>query len=229
MMRFFQSARRGQRPRERDLAAGWGTDFYIGHVDLGQFGRVDELPSACFGAVFVRRSAFEAIGPLDSGYGSFYEDVDWSFRCWYGGMKIVAAPDAIVYHKFGGSYLNRPKLKFVVRNRQRLVLKLFQGQGPPGLFEALSEGGPQERPVPGQTPAMGSGRGLRGGVRLARSPGFPGLWLKRRAVMSRKKRGVRELDVFRRNFLFYCCLTPSGNPRIDSSTLLGYYRWIRRD
>ena len=125
-------------------------------MDVGQFGGVDEVPSACFGAVFIRKSAFEAVGPLDRGYGSFYEDVDWSFRCWFGGLRIVAAPDAVVYHKFGGSYLSRPKLRFVVRNRQRLVLKLFRGKVRLGVSEALSEGGRQERPVAGRNAGNGS-------------------------------------------------------------------------
>ena len=113
---------------------GWGTDNYIGHVDVGQFRGLDELPSACFGAVFIPRRVFEEVGPVDRGYGSFYEDVDWSFRCWFAGKRIVAAPEAIVYHKFGGSYLSRPKLRFVARNRQRLVLKLFEGRVRPGCF-----------------------------------------------------------------------------------------------
>jgi GT2 family glycosyltransferase len=228
MMRFFQLRGVVNGLGNEIWPQGWGTDCYIGHVDLGQFGAVDELPSACFGAVFIRKSAFEAIGPLDRGYGSFYEDVDWSFRCWFGGMRIVAAADAVVYHKFGGSYLGRPKLKFVVRNRQRLVLKLFRGKVRLGFFRrylkedlkcVLSLAKRREWGTAGAYAAAYASL-------IAR---IPGIWLKRRAVMSRKKRGVRELDVFRRNFLFYCCLTPSGNTRIDSSTLLGCYRWTKAD
>jgi len=114
---------------------GWGTDNFIGHIDVGQFADLKEVPSACFGAVFLSRKALEAVGLLDESYGSFYEDVDWSFRCWMGGFRIVPQPKAVVYHKFGGSYLQRPKLKFVARNRQKLVLKLFQGKVMLGVFK----------------------------------------------------------------------------------------------
>jgi GT2 family glycosyltransferase len=225
MIRFFQLRGVVNGIGNEIWPHGWGSDSYIGHVDLGQFGKVDELPSACFGAVFIRKSAFEAIGPLDRGYGSFYEDVDWSFRCWYGGLRIVAAADAVVYHKFGGSYLSRPKLKFVVRNRQQLVLKLFRGKVRLGFLRRYLKEDVSSILSLAKRREWGSAGAYMAAYAslIAR---IPGIWLKRRAVMRRKKRGVRELDVFRRNFLFYCCLTPSGNTRIDSSTLLGCYRWV---
>ncbi len=105
---------------------GWGSDNFIGMVDVVQFSSLQEVPSACFGAVMVRREAVEDVGLLDEGYGSFYEDVDWSFRCWFKGWKIVPEVRAVVYHKFGASYPQGQKLRFALRNRFRLVLKLFQ-------------------------------------------------------------------------------------------------------
>jgi GT2 family glycosyltransferase len=203
---------------------GWGSDNFIGHVDVGQFGRLDELPSACFGAVFVRRSAFEEVGPLDRGYGSFYEDVDWSFRCRFSGRRIVAAPGAVVYHKFGGSYLDRPKLRFVARNRQRLVLKLFQGKVRPGVFRRyLQEDVKSALAFLKRRQWDMAGAYASAYVSLVLQ--LPGIFIKRRRVMRKKKKGLRELDVFRRNPVFYHCLTPAGQLRIDASVLLGYYRW----
>ncbi|MDH7514121.1 MAG: glycosyltransferase family 2 protein, partial [Clostridiales bacterium] len=118
----------GNQIRER----GWGSDNFIGCVDIGQFRGLTEVPSACFGAVLVRRKAVEDIGPLDPKYKSYYEDSDWSFRCWMRGWKIVPEVRALVYHKFGAHWKTMErKLKLVARNRLRLVLKLFQGRALP--------------------------------------------------------------------------------------------------
>jgi GT2 family glycosyltransferase len=103
----------------------WGSDNFIGAVDVGQFRQVELVPSACFAAVLILRKALERVGYLDGAYGSFYEDIDWSFRCWLAGFKIVTCSQAIVYHHFGSSYEEGKKLYFVCRNRLRLVLKLF--------------------------------------------------------------------------------------------------------
>jgi GT2 family glycosyltransferase len=225
MMRFFQLRGMVNGLGNEIWPHGWGSDNYIGHVDLGQFAGVDEVPSACFGAVFILRSAYDAVGPLDRGYGSFYEDVDWSFRCWFGGRRIVAAPDAIVYHKFGGSYPSRPKLKFVARNRQRLVLKLFQGKVRPGVFRRYL----QEDAKCVLSLLKRREWGMAGAYAAAYASLLtcvPGILVRRREAMRRKLRGVRETDVFRRNLVFYSCLTPLGHPRIDASVVFGYYRRV---
>jgi len=108
---------------------GWGSDNYIGAVDLGTFHDLVEVSSACFGAALIRKKALEDVGPLDEGYQAFYEDVDWSFRARRRGWRIVPESRAVVYHKFGASWKLRPeKLRFVVRNRLRLVLKTFDGK-----------------------------------------------------------------------------------------------------
>ncbi|MCX7973833.1 MAG: hypothetical protein N3B16_04960, partial [Candidatus Aminicenantes bacterium] len=103
----------------------WGSDNFIGAVDLGQLAQIKAVPSACFAAVLIFREALEKVGPLDDAYSSFYEDIDWSFRCWLNGFKIVPCSEAIVYHHFSSSYVGGQKLFFVCRNRLRLILKLF--------------------------------------------------------------------------------------------------------
>ncbi len=109
---------------------GWGSDAYIGHLDAGQFERTFEVFSACFGAALLRRSVLDEIGLLDAGFGiGYYEDSDWCFRARMAGYKIVAASQAVVYHKFSATMntLARTfKLKLVVRNRLRFALKNLQ-------------------------------------------------------------------------------------------------------
>jgi len=114
----------------------WGADQYFGLLDFGQFAALAEVGSACFGAVTVRRSAWERIRGLDPGYGSFYEDADWSFRARLAGYRLLAAPRARAYHAFGGSYPAGAKLALVVKNRQRFVLRSFSGRVRLGFLKA---------------------------------------------------------------------------------------------
>ena len=206
---------------------GWGTDNFIGHIDVGQFADLKEVPSACFGAVFLSRKALDAVGLLDESYGSFYEDVDWSFRCWMGGFRIVPQPKAVVYHKFGGSYLQRPKLKFVARNRQKLVLKLFKGRVMLGVFKRyLKE---DVRNFLGLVKKKDFGMAMAyPKAYISLGLGLIGTLGARRKAMKKKLPNLRELDVFRRNFDFYHAFDERGFPRLDASILLGHYRWVLR-
>jgi hypothetical protein len=83
-------------------AASWGTDNFIGHLDLGQFDRIGEVPSVCFAAALIRRAAWEAVGAADERFPMYYEDTEWSYRARLLGYRIVAAPGAVVQHVFGG-------------------------------------------------------------------------------------------------------------------------------
>jgi GT2 family glycosyltransferase len=103
----------------------WGSDNYMGLLDLGQFDGVSEVFSACFGAVLLRTSALAEIGLPDPGYFLYYEDADWCYRARLRGWSVVAAPAARVVHQFGASVSRQPdgfKLRLVVRNRLRFVL-----------------------------------------------------------------------------------------------------------
>ncbi len=204
---------------------GWGTDNFIYCVDIGQFKDLKEVPSACFGAVLLRREALEGVGPVDAGYGSFYEDVDWSLRCWFRGWRIVPAPGAVVYHEFGGSYPEGKKLFFAARNRLRMVLKLFQGRVMLGflknymredLFSLLS------------CVKNGNPHGVMAYMKayISLAVHAPEIFFKRQAVMRRKKKGMREREVLVKNPSFYCCLNPAWRmPEIDAAVIRRYYRW----
>jgi GT2 family glycosyltransferase/glycosyltransferase involved in cell wall biosynthesis len=109
----------------------WGTDNAIGHLDLGQFDHWEELPSACFAATLINRAAWQAVGPVDESFPMYYEDVEWCYRARLSGHKILPAPQAIIYHAFGGKVpggqadtLSPAKLRNVVYGRYRFAIKL---------------------------------------------------------------------------------------------------------
>jgi GT2 family glycosyltransferase len=134
---------------------GFGAPRYAGFVDFGQFARDGELFSASFTAVLIPRVAWDAVGPLDERYGYYYEDVDWSLRARMGGLHVLPAPHALVYHEGSASVGTRPsayKLRLVTRNRVLWAGKVLRGRNAAGfarryLFEdaerialALGEG-----------------------------------------------------------------------------------------
>lgn len=203
----------------------WGTDSYIYCVDVGQFEDLAEVPSACFGAVLLTRKALVEVGPVDEGYKSFYEDSDWSFRCWLHGWKIVPAGRALVYHDFGASYPDKQKLALVIRNRLRLVFKIFQGRIRLGFLKNYIR--EDIRNFLSLLRRRHFNRALcypRAYIFLAVS--LPGIWLKRRKLMRSKVKTMRERMVLEKNPSFYCCLHAGLDmPEIDVATIRRYYRW----
>lgn len=106
--------------------SGHSHDNFIGYLDVGQFDDTDRVFAACFGAAMLRRSVVEQIGYLDEAYFVYYDDVDWSLRARLRGYEIVAAPQAVVYHKFNATVNTMAstfKLGLVVRNRLRFIWK----------------------------------------------------------------------------------------------------------
>jgi GT2 family glycosyltransferase len=105
---------------------GRSCDNFVGYLDVGQFDETEQVFSACFGAAMLRRSAIKTVGFLDETYHFYLEDIDWSYRARLCGYDIVAAPRAVVYHKFNATMSDLPstfKLGLIVRNRMRFIWK----------------------------------------------------------------------------------------------------------
>ncbi len=52
-------------------------------------------------AMLVPLSAVQKVGPMDSRFFMYMEDVDWCRRFWEAGLKVVYYPEAMVYHYHG--------------------------------------------------------------------------------------------------------------------------------
>jgi len=50
------------------------------------------------GAMLVRKSAIEKVGPMDERYFLYMEDVDWCRRFWRSGLRVVYLPVSTVVH-----------------------------------------------------------------------------------------------------------------------------------
>lgn len=113
-------------------AISWGQDIGLGHLDLGQFDTWTEVPSACFAATLISLKAWQKVGPSDVSFPLYYEDSEWSYRARVLGYKIRLAPDAVVYHAFGGrkptgkeNELSAKKLRQVNYGRLRFITKIL--------------------------------------------------------------------------------------------------------
>jgi GT2 family glycosyltransferase len=109
----------------------WGVDNGIGQLDLGQLDHWTHVPSSCFGAVMITRTAWDDVGPCDASYPGYYEDTDWTYRARVLGYRHAAGIDAIVRHVYGVAWtpagttgLAPKKLRNAVIGRMRFCTKI---------------------------------------------------------------------------------------------------------
>jgi len=124
----------------------WGQSLVAlrgaGEPDGPRFARARDADWIAGCAMWLRRSALDAIGPLDETFFAYHEEVDWCVRARGLGWRVVYAPDAVVTHTgrgtSGGARSVRIRKYFGARNsilfarkhagpRQWASLALFLG------------------------------------------------------------------------------------------------------
>lgn len=104
----------------------FGHAFKRGEGNLPQnFIKKEYVFGACAGAALYRRKMIDEIGLFDEDFFLIFEDTDLNFRAQLNGWKCLYVPDAIVYHKVGGSMKNISELAayFSVRNDKLVKIK----------------------------------------------------------------------------------------------------------
>lgn len=74
-----------------------------GQEDKGQYDSSEYIFGACAGAAFYKKEVFEKAGFFDEDFFAYYEDIDFSFRLQLMGYKCFYQPNAVCYHKRGGT------------------------------------------------------------------------------------------------------------------------------
>ncbi len=97
--------------RRNDFSDGFLT--FDGHAFAAHVGRaVESLPAASPGEerlfasggfMAVRRAEFLETGGFDDDYFAYLEDVDFGWRQWIGGRRIIAEPRAVARHRGGAT------------------------------------------------------------------------------------------------------------------------------
>jgi len=70
---------------------------HIGSVPEPRHG--EELLFACGGNMIVRREPFVELGGFDDDYFAYLEDVDFGWRAWLSGWRVIYEPDGTVRHR----------------------------------------------------------------------------------------------------------------------------------
>lgn len=119
---------------QRDIVTHAGGKFsLVGGFGIGFLKKREKVPDG-FGdtgwangcSMLVRRSAFLQVGGFDNDYFAYAEELDFCWRAWLLGYRVVHVPSSIVYHAFGGSWgfsLSPRKLFLVHRNRLMTIIK----------------------------------------------------------------------------------------------------------
>jgi GT2 family glycosyltransferase len=107
---------------------GSGFDIGLYEKDSEKYNVKKEVGAVCGAAMLVRKDVFLRIGGFDEDFFAYFEDVDFCWRAWIFGYKVLYVPTSVVYHKLGGSFgsLSRETAFLCERNRLFTILKNFE-------------------------------------------------------------------------------------------------------
>lgn len=80
-----------------------------------------DIASASGAAMACTRELWNSLGGLEESFFAYFEDTEFSIRCWQSGLRVVFVPDAVVVHRYEFS---RNVEKFFLLERNRLVTTL---------------------------------------------------------------------------------------------------------
>ena len=75
-------------------------DYLMSDLPHDKTTEVDWVSGA---ALYAQKDFIDKVGVLDPEYFMFSEDVDWCFRCWEAGFKVIYLPQAEITHAIGRS------------------------------------------------------------------------------------------------------------------------------
>ena len=102
---------------------GYGVPAASGDTEDGK-----EILFACGGAMLCNREIFLGTGGFDDAFFAYFEDVDFGWRLWILGFRVVFAAKAKAYHKMHGTSSRFPshqRYLLYERNALRTVLKNY--------------------------------------------------------------------------------------------------------
>lgn len=70
-----------------------------GEKDEGQYDYVDDIFSPRGAAMIARKALFERIGGFDPDFFVYFDDIDFGWRVWLAGFRVIFVPFSVVYHR----------------------------------------------------------------------------------------------------------------------------------
>ena len=117
---------------------GFQIDYGVS-TDKDVYNQYNYLPFVNGGAMLVNRKVFLDAGGFDGDFFAYYEDVDFGWRLWVLGYKVVFAPESIVYHHHHGTskIFSEDKLRFLKeRNSLYSIFKNYDDENLPKILAA---------------------------------------------------------------------------------------------
>lgn len=97
-----------------------GRIFNTLEKDEGQYDDAREVFWATGACLFVRATAFKAVGGFDENFFAHMEEIDMCWRLHNAGYKMMVCPDSVVYHVGGGTLPKSSPLKTFLNFRNSL-------------------------------------------------------------------------------------------------------------
>jgi len=115
---------------------GHGSNRGFGRQYFGGAARPPEPALfACGGAMAVEKSRFLAAGGFDAEYFAYFEDVDFGWRLWVLGERVLHVPAALAYHRHHGSAIDPARWRFLLE--RNALASLFKNYDAPNLDVVL--------------------------------------------------------------------------------------------
>jgi GT2 family glycosyltransferase len=108
-------------------ADGYGLDLGRFEVDAGQHDAPGAVPAWCGGAVLLRRSYLDDVGPFDERLFLYYEDLELSLRGAERGWRYRYVPASVVDHRVGSSSTGGEARVERLKERNRLLVLARHG------------------------------------------------------------------------------------------------------
>lgn len=158
----------------------------VWETDRGQFDALTTVFSGCGGGSAYRRDVWQALGGFDPDFWMYLEDVDFAFRARLQGHDVVYAPDAVIYHKIGGSGGDTLASYYVGRNTIWNMVKNMPGGL---LIKHLPAIAAAQIRIAADALANIQGEAAQARLRgqLAGLLGIPKMWAKRQQIQSRRQ------------------------------------------
>lgn len=97
----------------------------IDEIDMGQYDKTEQTDFVSGCAMFIKRKVLEKIGPFDSKFFLYFEDLDFCYRAKKAGFPIFYIPKAFLWHRNKGVKQSTLQDYYFTRNKLLFVFKFF--------------------------------------------------------------------------------------------------------
>lgn len=101
-----------------------GRIFFTIEKDEGQYDQRADIFWACGTAMLVRKSVLDEVGAFDEDFFAHMEEIDLNWRFHLAGYRVVAVPQAVIYHRAGSTLKTDSPQKIYLNHRNSLIMLL---------------------------------------------------------------------------------------------------------